>query len=151
MASQSTAIAVADQVEQSVIAQQLSGQTRALVSLLGSELEARRHQRLALTAIFVTHDMVEALLIGDRIAVLNEGRVEQLGTAVDRHIGPARKPSRNRVTAQGSRLGDVHKPERDHRVIRRLRNQPRPERQSGQGVRRRIQRRRRRHRHRQVQ
>jgi osmoprotectant transport system ATP-binding protein len=46
-------------------------------------------RRLALTAIFVTHDMVEALLIGDRIAVLNEGRVEQLGTPVELTTAPA--------------------------------------------------------------
>lgn len=37
-------------------------------------------RRLELTAIFVTHDMLEALLIGDRIAVMREGRLEQVGT-----------------------------------------------------------------------
>jgi len=37
-------------------------------------------RRLGLTVIFVTHDMVEALLLGDRIAVLNRGRLAQVGT-----------------------------------------------------------------------
>jgi len=37
-------------------------------------------RRLPVTAIFVTHDMVEALLLGDRIAVMREGRLVQLGT-----------------------------------------------------------------------
>lgn len=37
-------------------------------------------QRLGVTAIFVTHDQVEAMTIGDRIAVMNEGRLEQIGT-----------------------------------------------------------------------
>ncbi|MGH9350296.1 MAG: ABC transporter ATP-binding protein [Vicinamibacterales bacterium] len=37
-------------------------------------------RQLELTAIFVTHDMVEALLVGDRIAVMNEGRLIQVGT-----------------------------------------------------------------------
>jgi osmoprotectant transport system ATP-binding protein len=37
-----------------------------------------RHE-LRLTCIFVTHDMVEALLLGDRIAVLHEGRLLQVG------------------------------------------------------------------------
>jgi osmoprotectant transport system ATP-binding protein len=37
-------------------------------------------RQLDLTAIFVTHDMVEALLVGDRIAVMNEGRLIQIGT-----------------------------------------------------------------------
>ncbi|MGH0030438.1 MAG: ABC transporter ATP-binding protein [Myxococcota bacterium] len=37
-------------------------------------------RELALTAMFVTHDMVEALLLGDRIAVLDAGRLVQVGT-----------------------------------------------------------------------
>ena len=36
-------------------------------------------RRLGLTAIFVTHDMAEALLLADRIAVMNEGRLVQVG------------------------------------------------------------------------
>jgi osmoprotectant transport system ATP-binding protein len=43
-----------------------------------SFLKIRR--QLDLTAIFVTHDMVEALLVGDRIAVMNGGRLIQVGT-----------------------------------------------------------------------
>jgi osmoprotectant transport system ATP-binding protein len=35
---------------------------------------------LGLTTVFVTHDMVEALLLGDRVAVLREGRLIQVGT-----------------------------------------------------------------------
>jgi len=37
-------------------------------------------QELELTTVFVTHDMSEALLIGDRIAVLEDGRLLQVGT-----------------------------------------------------------------------
>ncbi len=40
----------------------------------------RIRRQLGLTAIFVTHDMVEALLLGDRVAVMNEGRLVQVGT-----------------------------------------------------------------------
>jgi osmoprotectant transport system ATP-binding protein len=36
--------------------------------------------RLGLTAVFVTHDMVEALLLGDRIAVMRDGALVQVGT-----------------------------------------------------------------------
>ncbi len=43
-----------------------------------SFLEIRR--RLGMTAIFVTHDMTEALLLGDQIAVMRAGRLVQLGT-----------------------------------------------------------------------
>jgi len=38
------------------------------------------HQRLGVTSIFVTHDQEEAMSISDRIAVMNQGRVEQFGT-----------------------------------------------------------------------
>ena len=37
-------------------------------------------REIGLTALFVTHDMVEALIIGDRIAVLDRGRLVQVGT-----------------------------------------------------------------------
>ena len=40
----------------------------------------RIRRELGLTAVFVTHDMVEALVLGDRIAVLQAGRLGQVGT-----------------------------------------------------------------------
>ena len=40
----------------------------------------RIRKELDLTAIFVTHDMLEALLMGDRIAVMHEGKLAQIGT-----------------------------------------------------------------------
>jgi osmoprotectant transport system ATP-binding protein len=43
----------------------------------------RIRRQLKLTAIFVTHDMVEALVIGDRIAVMHEGRLIQIGTPAE--------------------------------------------------------------------
>ncbi len=46
-------------------------------------------RELALTVVFVTHDMVEALLLGDRIAVLREGRLVQLGTPAELLRNPA--------------------------------------------------------------
>ncbi|HXC55153.1 MAG TPA: sulfate ABC transporter ATP-binding protein [Rhizomicrobium sp.] len=38
------------------------------------------HTRLGLTTVFVTHDQEEALEIGDLVAVMNQGRIEQIGT-----------------------------------------------------------------------
>jgi len=49
----------------------------------------RIRRELGLTAIFVTHDMVEALIVGDRIAVLQEGRLVQVGTPSELLRSPA--------------------------------------------------------------
>jgi len=50
---------------------------------------SRIRRQLGLTAIFVTHDMVEALLLGDRIAVMQAGRLVQLGTPRELVLQPA--------------------------------------------------------------
>lgn len=49
----------------------------------------RIRSELGLTAIFVTHDMVEALLLADRIAVLRHGRLAQVGTPGELLEAPA--------------------------------------------------------------
>ena len=41
---------------------------------------AALHQRLGTTMIFVTHDQVEALSLGQRVAVMDQGRLQQVGT-----------------------------------------------------------------------
>ncbi len=51
--------------------------------------EIRRIQlRLGMTTIFVTHDQEEALAVSDRIAVMNTGRVEQVGSPEDLYLRP---------------------------------------------------------------
>jgi len=55
---------------------------------------ARLHQRLEATMIYVTHDQVEAMTMGDRIAVLNEGLLQQAGTPKELYEAP-----RNRFVA----------------------------------------------------
>jgi osmoprotectant transport system ATP-binding protein len=49
----------------------------------------RIRDRLGLTAIFVTHDMGEALVLGDRIAVMHEGRLVQVGSPRELLASPA--------------------------------------------------------------
>ena len=52
--------------------------------------EIRRLQReVGTTTVYVTHDQVEALTLGDRIAVMNEGRLEQTGTPEQLYDEPA--------------------------------------------------------------
>jgi ABC-type sugar transport system ATPase subunit len=52
--------------------------------------EIRRLQReVGTTTVYVTHDQVEALTLGDRIAVMNEGRLEQAGTPEQLYDEPA--------------------------------------------------------------
>jgi putative spermidine/putrescine transport system ATP-binding protein len=46
-------------------------------------------QRLAITTVFVTHDQVEALAMCDLVAVMNQGRLEQVGTPLDLYERPA--------------------------------------------------------------
>jgi multiple sugar transport system ATP-binding protein len=47
------------------------------------------HQRLKTTTVYVTHDQVEAMTMADRIAVMNEGRTEQLGAPLELYDRPA--------------------------------------------------------------
>jgi ABC-type Fe3+/spermidine/putrescine transport system ATPase subunit len=57
----------------------MSALDRKLREEMRGEVQAL-HRRLGTTFVFVTHDQEEALALSDRVAVLNEGRVEQIGT-----------------------------------------------------------------------
>jgi putative spermidine/putrescine transport system ATP-binding protein len=50
---------------------------------------SRLVDRVNITTLFVTHDQEEALMLADRIAVINAGRIEQLGTPEDIYERPA--------------------------------------------------------------
>jgi iron(III) transport system ATP-binding protein len=51
--------------------------------------EIRRiHQEVGITAIYVTHDQSEALSLADRLAVMNDGRIEQIGTPREVYTRP---------------------------------------------------------------
>ena len=49
----------------------------------------RLHHRLAATILYVTHDQIEALTLGDRIAVMKDGQIQQLGTPQQVYNEPA--------------------------------------------------------------
>jgi putative spermidine/putrescine transport system ATP-binding protein len=54
------------------------------------QLEVRRLQRrLGLTTIFITHDQEEALVLSDRIAVMNKGAIQQVASTIEIYERPA--------------------------------------------------------------
>jgi sn-glycerol 3-phosphate transport system ATP-binding protein len=53
-------------------------------------IEIRRlHQSIRTTSVYVTHDQVEAMTLGDRLIVMNAGRAEQIGRPIDVYERPA--------------------------------------------------------------
>jgi multiple sugar transport system ATP-binding protein len=52
---------------------------------------ARLHGQLGTTMVYVTHDQTEAMTLGDRIAVFNQGRIEQVGAPMDLYNQPANR------------------------------------------------------------
>jgi ABC-type sugar transport system ATPase subunit len=51
----------------------------------------RLQQEIGTTTVYVTHDQVEAMTMGDRIAVMNNGRLEQVGTPEEVYERPANR------------------------------------------------------------
>src|SRR5215472_3783525 len=65
------------------------------LSNLDAELRAhmrielkRLRERIAVTSIYVTHDQVEAMTLGDRVAVMRDGRIQQVGTPLEIYNRP---------------------------------------------------------------
>src|SRR5919109_102122 len=51
----------------------------------------RLHDRLETTAIYVTHDQVEAMTLGDRVVVMKDGWIQQVGEPLELYSRPANK------------------------------------------------------------
>ncbi|TCS43113.1 ABC transporter ATP-binding protein [Reinekea marinisedimentorum] len=49
---------------------------------------AKIHKRVQTTSIYVTHDQVEAMTLGDRVVVMQAGQIEQVGTPMDIYLNP---------------------------------------------------------------
>ncbi|WP_226781354.1 ABC transporter ATP-binding protein [Oceaniglobus trochenteri] len=49
----------------------------------------RIHQNVGATTIYVTHDQIEAMTLADRVVVMNNGRIEQVGTPAEVYASPA--------------------------------------------------------------
>jgi multiple sugar transport system ATP-binding protein len=52
---------------------------------------ARLHKRIKTTSVYVTHDQVEAMTLGDKIVILRDGHLEQVGPPLDLYHHPANK------------------------------------------------------------
>ena len=87
---QRVALARAVAIEPSVLLldEPLTALDAKLREALRGELK-RLLSTLGVTAVFVTHDQAEAMALGDRIAVLSKGRIEQIGSAEDIYLRPA--------------------------------------------------------------
>lgn len=66
----------------------LSNLDAKLRSQMRAEIK-RLHRRLDVTSIYVTHDQVEAMTLADRIVVMNDGIIEQVGTPMELFLDPA--------------------------------------------------------------
>ena len=76
------------------------------------------HQRLGTTTVYVTHDQIEAMTMADRIVVMRDGRISQIGAPLELYDAPANvfvagfigSPAMNliqgEVSAQGTFAGD---------------------------------------------
>ena len=74
------------------------------------------HERLGTTAIYVTHDQVEAMTLGDRVVVMKDGLVQQVGEPLELYNAPA-----NAVRRRLHRLAGDELRRRDrHRARRRI-------------------------------
>ena len=75
---------------------------------------ARLHQRLRTTVVYVTHDQVEAMTMGDRIAVMNFGVLQQVGSPQALYEKPVNKfvagfigsPAMNFINVKAEKHGD---------------------------------------------
>ncbi|MEL6963839.1 MAG: ABC transporter ATP-binding protein [Pseudomonadota bacterium] len=93
------------------------------------QMELKRvHREIGITFLYVTHDQEEAMTMSDRIAVMRNGRIEQLGAAEDIYHRPASlfvarfigrcnllsatvsRVEGNRLIAESATLGEVHCP-----------------------------------------
>jgi ABC-type sugar transport system ATPase subunit len=81
----------------------------------------RLQQEIGTTTVYVTHDQVEAMTMGERIAVMNQGRLEQVGTPAELYDAPANRfvagfigsPAMSFARLRAERDGDVLRLHRD--------------------------------------
>jgi iron(III) transport system ATP-binding protein len=59
---------------------------------IATRLEIRRlQQRLGITSVYVTHDQEEAMVLSDRVVIMNAGRIQQIGSPAEIYSRPANR------------------------------------------------------------
>ena len=66
------------------------------------------HDRLGTTAIYVTHDQVEAMTLGDRVVVMRDGVVQQIGEPMELYNSPANRFVAGFLGSPAMNFFDVH-------------------------------------------
>jgi spermidine/putrescine transport system ATP-binding protein len=83
------------------------------------QVELKRVQtEVGITFVYVTHDQEEALTMSDRIAVMNRGRVEQLGSPEELYERPLTRFVADFIGTTNLLTGTVESVEADHAVVR---------------------------------
>ncbi|MQA81003.1 MAG: polyamine ABC transporter ATP-binding protein [Streptosporangiales bacterium] len=82
------------------------------------QVELKRIQReIEVTFVYVTHDQSEALTMSDRIAVMSDGAVEQLGSPTDVYEHPASRFVAGFIGTSNLLTGTVERVDGDHAVV----------------------------------
>ncbi len=80
---------------------------------------ARLHQRLKTTTVYVTHDQVEAMTMGDRIAVMSNGLLQQVGSPQDLYRTPVNRFVAGFIGSPAMNMVDVEAVKEDGHVVLR--------------------------------
>ena len=90
------------------------------------------HERLAVTSVYVTHDQVEAMTLGDRVVVMKDGVVQQVGEPLELYNKPANRFVAGFIGSPAMNFADVTLAENGGRRRRRgTGTQDRPARRAG--------------------
>ncbi|MGX5831795.1 ABC transporter ATP-binding protein [Mesorhizobium sp. 43Arga] len=83
------------------------------------QFEIRRmHESLGITVVYVTHDQGEALTMSDRVAVFNNGRIQQLASPADIYENPTNSFVAQFIGANNKLAGTVEALEKDRALVR---------------------------------
>ena len=82
------------------------------------------HDRLGTTAIYVTHDQVEAMTLGDRVVVMKDGLVQQVGDPLELYNEPANRFVAGFLGSPAMNFATVGISDSERRVVGRERGHP---------------------------